>query len=204
MKLFNSMGPNPHMVRMYAAELDLELDMEEIDLMAGENRQAAFLARNPSGQCPALELDDGTVIAEITAICEYLDDITPDKTLIGNTAQERANVRMWTRRVDLGICEPMANGFRYAEGIKIFESRMITLPEAADGLKRIAADKLTWLDAQMNDGREFIAGASLSMADILLYSMVVFFAGVGQPLDSSNSNVQGWFDRMAARPSAQA
>ncbi len=86
MKLFNSMGPNPHMVRMYAAELGLELDMEEVDLMAGENRQAAFLARNPSGQSPALELDDGTVIAEITAICEYLDDITPGKTLIGNTA----------------------------------------------------------------------------------------------------------------------
>jgi glutathione S-transferase len=131
--------------------LGLELDMEEVDLMAGENRQAAFLARNPSGQCPALELDDGTVIAEITAICEYLDDITPGKTLIGNTAQERAVAHMWTRRVDLGICEPMANGFRYAEGIKIFESRMITLPEAADGLKRIAADKLTWLDAQMSD-----------------------------------------------------
>ena len=204
MKLFNSMGPNPHMVRMYAAELGLELDMEEVDLMAGENRQAAFLARNPSGQSPALELDDGTVIAEITAICEYLDDITPGKTLIGNTAQERAVAHMWTRRVVLGICEPMANGFRYAEGIKIFESRMITLPEAADGLKRIAADKLTWLDAQMSDGREFIAGASLTMADIILYAMVVFFAGVGQPLDSTNTNVQAWFDRMAARPSAQA
>ena len=86
----------------------------------------------------------------------------------------------------------------------IRDSRMITIPEAADGLKRIAQAKLTWLDEQMSDGREFIAGTSLSMADILLYSMMVFFAGVGQPLNPENTNVQAWFDRMAARPSAQA
>jgi glutathione S-transferase len=98
----------------------------------------------------------------------------------------------------------LGNGFRYAEGLQIFESRMITIPAAADGLKRIAQAKLTWLDEQMSDGREFIAGASLSMADILLYSMMVFFAGVGQPLNPENTNVQAWFDRMAARPSAQA
>jgi glutathione S-transferase len=204
MKLYNSMGPNPHMVRMYAAELGIDLALEDVDLMGGENRQAAFLAKNPSGQSPALELDDGTVLAEITAICEYLDDITDGKTLIGSTPEERANTHMWTRRVDLNICEPLGNGFRYAEGLQIFESRMITIPEAADGLKRIAQAKLTWLDEQMSDGREFIAGANLSMADILLYSMMVFFAGVGQPVNPDNSNVQAWFDRMAARPSAQA
>ena len=204
MKLYNSMGPNPHMVRMYAAELGVDLALEDVDLMGGENRQAAFLAKNPSGQSPALELDDGTVLAEITAICEYLDDITDGKTLIGSTPEERANTHMWTRRVDLNICEPLGNGFRYAEGLQIFESRMITIPEAADGLKRIAQAKLTWLDEQMSDGRDFIAGASLSMADILLYSMMVFFAGVGQPLNPENTNVQAWFDRMAARPSAQA
>ena len=204
MKLYNSMGPNPHMVRMYAAELGVDLAMEDVDLMGGENRQAAFLAKNPSGQSPALELDDGTVLAEITAICEYLDDITDGKTLIGNTPEERANTHMWTRRVDLNICEPLGNGFRYAEGLQIFESRMITIPEAADGLKRIAQAKLTWLDEQMSDRREFIAGASLSMAYILLYSMMFFFAGVGQPLNPENTNVQAWFDRMAARPSAQA
>ena len=204
MKLYNSMGPNPHMVRMYAAELGVDLAMEEVDLMAGENRQAAFLSKNPSGQSPALELDDGTIIAEITTICEYLDDITEGKTLIGNTPEERAITHMWTRRVDLNICEPMANGFRYAEALQLFESRMITLPEAADGLKRIAQSKLQWLDEQMSDGREFISGNTLSMADILLYSMVSFFAGVGQPLNPGNTHVQGWFDRMAQRPSAQA
>ncbi|MAR28407.1 MAG: glutathione S-transferase [Gammaproteobacteria bacterium] len=204
MKLYNSMGPNPQMVRMYAAELGIELSLEEVDLMAGENRQSPYLSKNTSGQTPALELDDGTIIAEITAICEYLDDITDGKTLIGNTPQERAVTHMWTRRVDLNISEPMGNAFRYAEGLQIFESRMITLPEAADGLKRITQSKLAWLDEQMSDGREFIAGSDLTMADILLYSMIAFFSGVGQPLNPDNAHVQAWFDRIAARPSAQA
>ena len=82
---------------------------------------------------------------------------------------------MWTCRVDLNISEPMGNGFRYAEGLQIFENRMITPPEAADGLKRITQSKLAWLDEQMSDGREFIAGSNLTMADILLYSMIAFF-----------------------------
>jgi len=192
------------MVRMYAAELGVDLTLEDVDLMAGENRQAEYLSKNPSGQSPALELDDGTIIAEITTICEYLDDITEGKTLVGNTPEERAHTHMWTRRVDLNICEPMANGFRYAEGLQIFESRMITLPEAADGLKRIAQDRLGWLNDQMSDGREFIGGSSLSMADILLYTMLAFFSGVGQPLNPANTHIQAWFDRMAQRSSAQA
>ena len=75
MKLFNSMGPNPHVVRMFIAELGLDIDTIEVDLMAGENRQEEHLKRNPSGQMPALELDNGDFIAEITAICEFLDEI---------------------------------------------------------------------------------------------------------------------------------
>ena len=68
MKLYNSVGPNPRMVRMFMAEKGIELPMETVDLMKGENRQAGHLARNPAGQTPALELDDGSFIAEITAI----------------------------------------------------------------------------------------------------------------------------------------
>ena len=150
MKLYNSMGPNPHIVRMFAAELNMPLELVEIDLRAGENRQPEYLARNPAGQLPALELDSGEIIAEVTAICEYLDELSP-MTLLGDTPEERAQTRMWTRRLDLSICEPMLNGFRYAEGLPIFQDRMITIPEAAPGLKRIAQDRLNWLDEQMAD-----------------------------------------------------
>jgi glutathione S-transferase len=109
MKLYNSIGPNPRMVRMFMHEKGIEIPLEAVDLMGGENRRAPYTDKNPAGQLPALALDDGTVIAEITAICEYLEDIQPEPHLIGGTPQERAETRMWTRRVDLNIVEPMTS-----------------------------------------------------------------------------------------------
>ncbi len=94
MKLYNSIGPNPHVVRMFAAEKGVDLELEEVDLMGGENRQENFLKLNPSGQLPCLEADDGSRIAEITAICEYLDEVGSGPSLIGETPEARANTRM--------------------------------------------------------------------------------------------------------------
>lgn len=203
MKLFNSVGPNPQVVRMFAAELGIELALQEVDLMAGENRQAEYSAKNPASQLPCLELDDGTHIAEVTAICEYLDDINSGASLLGATPEERANSRMWTRRVDLNICEPLANGFRFAEGLPLFKERITVLPEAAEGLKRIAQEKLTWLDGLI-DGRDFIGGDKIGLADILLYCFLAFGTTVRQPLNTENTNIAAWFDRMNTRPSATA
>ena len=197
------MGPNPHVVRMFAAEKGVDFDLEEIDLMAGANRQAPYLEINPAGQLPCLQADDGTVITEVTAICEYLDEVGSGPSLLGETPEERATTRMWTRRVDLNICEPLANGFRYSEGLPIFKERMITIPEAAEGLKQIAREKLAWLDGLM-DGRDYIAGDKISLADVLLYCMLAFGNQVGQPFDESLANIKPWFDRVAARDSANA
>ena len=101
MKLYNSIGPNPHVVRMFMAEKGLTIETQDIDLMAGDNRKEAHLARNPHGQMPTLELDDGSYLSEITAICEYLEETNPKPAMIGSTAEQRAECRMWTRRVDL-------------------------------------------------------------------------------------------------------
>ena len=203
MKLFNSMGPNPQVVRTFAAELGTELALTEIDIMAGENRQADYVARNPGGQLPALELDDGTILSEVTAICEYLDDKAGGTSLVGTTPEERAETRMWTRRVDLGICEPLANGFRFSEGLPIFQDRMPCFPEASDGLKAMAKDKLEWLDKQL-DGKQFLCGDRFTLADIHLYSFLNFGKNVGQPYDEQLANVHGWFQRVGSRPSATA
>lgn len=203
MKFYNSVGPNPQVVRMFAAERGIELNMEQVDIMAGENRQGPYLEKNPAGQLPCLELDDGTVLAEVTAICEYLDEVNPGESAIGETPEAKANTRMWTRRVDLGICEPLATGFRFSEGLEMFKTRMIVRPEAADGLKAIAQDRLSWLDGQIQ-GREFIAGDAISLADILLFCFLNFGANVGQPLNQDNKNVVAWFERMQNRPSASA
>jgi len=204
MKMYNSVGPNPRMVRMFMAEKGVTVDKVEVDLRGGENRREPYLNVNAAGQTPALVLDDGTVIAEITAICEYIDEIKKDSpSLIGDTPAERANTRMWTRRIDLNIAEPGANGFRFAEGLKMFEKRVRCIPQAADDLKATARDKLTWLDGLMG-AKPFIAGDKLTMADVLLFAFLDFAKGVGQPLDPVNKNLTSWFERMKARPSAAA
>ena len=203
MQLISSVGPNPYVVRMFIAEKGLNIPTSQVDIITAENRQPAYLAKNPTGGSPCLQLDDGSYLSEITAICEYLEEKHPQPALIGTSPEQRAETRMWTRRVDLNICEPMVNAFRFGEGLQIFQSRMTCLPEAAPGLKRIAQQKLAWLDGLLA-GRTWLCGTRFSLADIMLYGFVATFDQMGQPLNRDNRNIAAWFDRMAARPSVKA
>jgi glutathione S-transferase len=203
MKLYNSIGPNPRVVRMFMAEKGITIPTQDVNLMAGENRQEDHLKRNPHGQMPCLELDNGAYLSEITAICEYLEDKNPSPALIGATPEEKAETRMWTRRVDLNICEPLTAGFRYSLGLPLFQNRIVTVPEAAEGLKKIAQDRLKWLDGQMA-GKEFLAGTRFTLADILLFCFLDFGAQVGQPLNAEFKNLTPWMARVGERPSTKA
>jgi glutathione S-transferase len=205
MLFYDSIGPNPKVVRMFMAERGISgIPTETIDLRGGENRKEPFLSKNPAGQCPALALDNGAVLAEITAICEYLDEIGPaGKTLIGSTPEERAETRMWVRRIDLNILEPMANGFRFSDGLRMFQNRIHCIPQAADDLKATAQENLTWLDGLIA-GKTFICGERLTLADILLFVFVDFFTAIKQPLNENNKNILAWYGRMKERPSAAA
>lgn len=203
MKLFNSMGPNPHVVRMFIAEMGIDIETIEIDLMGGENRQNSYLKKNPSGQLPALQLDDGSFLAEITVICEYLDEMNGHTDLIGTNPQERAETKMWTRRIDLQILEPLTNGFRYAEGYDLFKDRLHLIPEAANDLKAIAQERLTWLDKQL-EGKEFICGDRFSLADIMFYCFLHFGSTVGQPINQDNTNIVSLYEKIGMRESSSA
>ncbi len=205
MLFYDSIGPNPKVVRMFMAERGISgIPSETIDLRGGENRREPFLSRNPAGTSPALTLDNGMVLAEITAICEYLDEIGPaGTTLIGKSPEERAETRMWVRRIDLHILEPMVNGFRYTDGLKMFENRIHCIPAAGDDLKAIGQEGVTWLDGLIG-GRTFICGERLTLADILLFVFLDFFAAIKQPLNEANKNIVAWYGRMKARPSTAA
>lgn len=204
MQYYNSIGPNPRVVNMFLHEKGVELPTTQVDLLAGENRQDKYLSEvSPAGQCPALELDSGQVLTEITVICEYLEEQHPTPVLIGSTPEERGVTRMWTRRVDLGVCEPLANGFRFSQGLELFKDRLLCRPEAADGLKAMAQDRLRWVDTQL-ENKDYLAGDRFSLADIHLYCFLDFGAQVGQPLDAGNANVSAWFERVGSRESAKA
>ncbi len=206
MKLYNSVGPNPHVVRMFMAEKGITLPLEEIDIRGGDNRKPPFNDKiNIGGQTPALEMSDGNMLAEITVICEYLEEKNPGApSLIGTTPEERATTRMWVRRIDLNICEPLANGFRAAEGRPMFENRMkLVGAEGAAELKAVARDRIMWLDGQIA-GRDYVVPGRFSLADILLYCFLTFGAVVGQPIPDEATNIKAWLARVGARPSAAA
>jgi len=203
MKIYDSFGPNPRALRMFLLEKDLDFPRLPVDLMGAENRRPPYTDKNPGGQLPALEIENGRVIGETVAIFEYLEEKHPNPPLIGRTPEERAETRMWQRRIELKITEHLYNGFRFAEGIELFRSRIRVLPEAAEGLKATARDNLGWLDGLLAD-KQFIAGDRFTMADIILYCALDFGASAGQPLDDALTNVVAWEARVASRPSAAA
>ncbi|HXM00881.1 MAG TPA: glutathione binding-like protein, partial [Rhizomicrobium sp.] len=133
----------------------------------------------------------------------YLEDTHPTPPLIGASPEQKAETRKWTRRIDLNICEPLANGFRFSQGLPLFKDRIPTVPEAADGLKGIAQHYLKWLDGEMA-GKEFVCGKRFTLADVLLFCFVDFGGQVGQPLNPEFKTLGAWFARVKERPSANA
>ncbi len=203
MQMYNSFGPNPRANRMFLIEKGITIPMKDVDLLKAENRQAPYTERNPGGQLPGLELDNGKCIGETVAIWEYLEEKNPTPALIGANAEERAETRQWQRRIEQNITENLYNGFRFAEGYELFKNRVPCEPETAAGLKRITQGRLKWLDGLIA-GREFIVPNRFTIADIILYCALDFADGVGQKLNPSLTNVNNWFKRIDARPSAKA
>jgi glutathione S-transferase len=181
-------APNPRKMRIYLAEKGLDLPVKQLDLRAGEQRTPEFLKKNPFAGVPILELDDGTVIAESLAIMEYLEEIYPNPPLIGANPVTRALVRMWERRIEIGVYLPA--------------SRMVlSKGEVSEHARKTLVARL----ALVNDGlqgREWVAG-HFSIADImLLIGLDTAHHGGQFTLDPAWTNVSRWYERMKARPSA--
>ncbi len=203
MLLLDALSPAPRALRMYLLEKGLSLPTRQVDVFSGENRQPAYLSHHPAGQTPALLLEDGTALAESIAIMEYLEELHPAPPLIGSTPVERALTRQWQRRVELNVTENLHNAYHYAEGLARFTGRIPVEPEAAPGLKRVAQDRLAWLDPMLA-GRAWLAGERFTVADLWLYVWLDFARSVGQPFDEGLPHLGPWFQRVAARPSAEA
>ena len=203
MKFYDSFGMNPRIVRFFMLEKRIEIERDEVDILSGENRREPYLSRNPAGQTPLLELDDGTAIAETWVICEYLEEKFPEPALIGRSAEERAVTRMWWRRAEINVCLPMLQGFYFGEGLEIFRERVHCIPEAAEGMKEKGRKAMRWLDGLLAD-RRWLAGDRFSVADICLYCYIDLLGGAGQPMPDGCSNLAAWFNRVSARPAAAA
>jgi glutathione S-transferase len=200
-RLYDAVGPHPSVVRMFLAEKGLQIPSEILVLAIGAGRTPAHLARNPIGEAPVLETDDGQYISESVAICEYLEEIHPFPVLIGCSPAERAETRMWARRVEFNICVPLLNGHRFGSTSLIRARQGLATPSGSRESRAMASAALAWLEGQMGQ-RDYLCGDRFSFADILLYSFVNFGISTGQLLDPDWTALARWRERIRSRPSA--
>jgi glutathione S-transferase len=202
MKLYDMRsGLNPRRVRIFLAEKGLELPKVEVDMVKGDNRTAEFLALNPLGTLPVLELDDGTVLTESIAICRYLEELHPDPPLFGVDPLDRAKVEMWNRRAELEILVPATGAFIH--GHKFWEGRRRQVPDYAVLARETALERFAWLDGELAT-REYLAGPRYTVADITLQCSLVLAKNTGLPVPEGCINLQRWFAAVSARPTARA
>lgn len=205
MKLYTSArAPNPRRVAMFMAEKGISIDTELIDLARLENRSAAFLAKNPFGRVPVLELDDGRVLCETRAICSYLEGAFPEPNLMGEGFDEHAFIEMADRRVELHVFAGIANCVRHTHpGLAALEQPQFPEFGAAQGEKM--REWARWLDRTLA-AQPYVAGQRFTIADITAFCAMEFARGLMKfrPAAEGMEHLQAWRDRIAARPSAAA
>jgi glutathione S-transferase len=191
-------APNPRRVRLFLKAKGLTIEERMVSLQAREHKGVDVVARNPRGQVPFLELDDGRVIAETISICRYLDDLHPEPPLIGTTPFERAETDMWIRRVETGLGTPV--GLFWQHGHPFTAKLVQQIPAMGDAARAQALAMMGWFDGQLA-GHDWLAGARFTLADIAMLSIVDFagWIGVGMPEDAAA--LRGWHERVTARVS---
>lgn len=193
--------PNPRRVRIFLAEKGIELPETFVDMRARAHKVPDFLAKNPAGQLPVLELDDGRFLSESVAICRYLDALHPGPPLFGDDAFSTAEIDMWIRRVEFLVTSPIGMFWRHAHP---FTAALIEQFKDFGESNRANTERaFAWLDAQLAD-RPFIAGERFSMADICALTGVDFAAFIGLPMPEDAAHLRRWHGDVSARPSAQA
>lgn len=200
MKLYTfALAPNPRRVHVYLAEKGIEMTLETVDIMSGQNRTPDFLAKNPLGGLPVLELDDGSHLTESLAIMQYLEELHPEKPMIGATPLERARTREVERIAEIGVLSAVGTIFQNTS--PFFAGRVKQSAEAAETARMRLANNLTVLDHRIGD-KPFVMGAAPTIADCTLFAAVKFGEFAGAPLDRGFRNVARWYDAFAKRPSA--
>ena len=204
MKVYEFKGfPNPARVRMALAEKGLmdETIFVHVDLPGGEHQTETFLAKNPSGAVPVLELADGTMISESVAITEYLDHLDGSPVLTGTTAQERGVISMVQRKVEVGFLDAIAAYFHHAtEGLGP-DIEPYQVAEWGEKQREKAMVTLHWMEATLKE-REFLVGDRFTVADITAYAGFLFAGFVKLEIPDDCPKVKAYFDNLASRESA--
>ena len=149
MKLYDCKGAvNPRRVDIFLAEKGIEIDRVQVDVFGGEHRSDKFRKLNPSCAVPFLELDDGVVISESTAISRYIEGQQPQPPLMGKTPQEQAYISMWQRRVEDGLLYAAQHYFHHATP-GLGEPDRYRNADWGEANKQRAIETMRWLDKEL-------------------------------------------------------
>jgi glutathione S-transferase len=179
MKLYdNPMANSPRKVRMFLVEKNIsDVEIIKIDLMKGEHKTPEYRAIAPNSRIPALQLDDGTVIVESTAICRYLESLYPEPNLFGESPMEIASIEMWQARIYNELMIPLAMGFRHLHpAMSGMETQNKDYGEVQ---KNIGMKSLQYFNGVLSES-EFVAGDRYTFADIQMITTTDFFIGLNQ------------------------
>ncbi len=204
MKLYTShRAPNPRRVRWVMAEKGIEdVEIVEIDLLAGENRTPEYRAKVGVPHVPALELDDGTTISESVAICRYLEALHPEPNLFGRDVREQAVIEMWTRRCEFYLANPIMLNVRHSHpALAALEATQ--LPQVAE-YNRVSAEKfMRTLDRRLAE-HEFVAEDRFTIADIVAVVGLDFARLIRYRPPEELTHLARWLEACKARPAAKA
>ena len=200
MKLYDGgKAPNPRRVDVFVKEKGIDIERVPVDMGALEHRSEKVTALNPLQRLPVLELDDGTVLSESVAICRYLEELYPEPNLFGKTALERAQVEMWSRRVELIFLAAVAAAFRHIHPA-MAEWEVPQMPEWGEINKPKALAFLQFLNQELAI-RDYVAGDRFTIADITMAIGFDFMKPARIVCPPELANVLEWHARVTARPS---
>jgi glutathione S-transferase len=203
MKLYSlKNGVNPRRVRIFLAEKRVAIPIEEFDMESAGHKAPAFLAKNPLGTLPVLELDDGTLIAESVAICRYFEESIPEPPLFGRSILERAQVEMWNRRLELELLLPTIDVFIHTHPYWVGRRRQVG--EWGEARRVQVVERMRWLDSELRD-RQFIGVDRYNIADITAQVALLTARGALKlAIPDDHKNLTRWWNAVSTRPSARA
>jgi glutathione S-transferase len=205
MKLYteNYPAPNPRKVHIYLAEKGLTVDRVHTKMQERQHKAPEFMKKNSLGQVPVLETDDGRFISESIAICRYFEAFHPSPPMFGRDPFDAAMVEMWIRRAEFRLWNPMGQVWINADP-RTAVVNPNQFKDYGEHSKKVLANAMKWIDRELGDGREFLAGAHYTMADIVLLCGIDFAKFIHQDMPDDAPHLRAWHARVSARPSARA
>ncbi|OED37335.1 hypothetical protein AB833_23945 [Chromatiales bacterium (ex Bugula neritina AB1)] len=199
-------APSPRRVRIFIAEKEITIPVEEVDLASRQQHNDSFIKVNPHRTVPVLELDDGSVLTSTQGIWHYLEYCYPSKPLMGRNAAERGRVIDLEWRVEQeGF---MAVGESFRNKSKAFKRHAFTggqeygqIPELIERGKLRTGHFFSWLDQLLGD-RKFLAGDFFSIADITALVTIDFARWIKCEIPDDHTALKNWYAEVSRRPSS--